>query len=71
MKVYRIGQIIMFDKVWAWNNRLERPSGRLRQFVITKAGTRKEINWYPYLIDSGRYRTVVSIPDKLRIRKCK
>lgn len=71
MKIYKLGQIVTFDKVWAWSNLYLRPVGRLRQFVITKEGKRNEITWYPQLIDSGRYRTVVSIPDKLKIRECK
>jgi hypothetical protein len=70
-RLWVVGEMFTIDKCYAWSKRFECPTNKLRQFVITQGGKRNEILWYPYLIDSGPYRIVVNIPDKIRLRRWK
>lgn len=59
----RLGDIITFEGIEAWDRLANKSAGRLRQFVVTATGPLVEGGIYPPIIDSGRYRTVVNRSD--------
>ncbi len=75
MIYWQVGEIFTFDGVFAVDRYTKSPIKKLRHFVITKAGSTKQIiyynSWYPLLITDGPYKTITSIPSKLRMRRIK
>lgn len=63
-----VGSVITIAGVEAWDRLRQKPSGFLRQFVITALHSDhpsyRDLAIYPNIAEDYRYRTVVSPPQK-------
>ena len=69
---YNVGDVLTFKGVMVWDAYYNMPTKYWREVVVSKAGNfLSKITIYPPLIDSGKNRTVVKMPQKLRVKEHK